>query len=95
MIHRADLRLSDICNLLGSDWVPLASELGIATSDVNLIKSEYPDSIPQQAMVMLRLWMQQAGNKATGMKTFHLLLMSLLLIAVLVLLIITVFFILR
>lgn len=66
-IHRADLRLSDICNLLGNDWVPLANELGVASADINLITSEYPDSVPQQAMVMLRLWMQQASNKATGM----------------------------
>jgi ankyrin len=65
-IHRADIRLSDICNLLGADWVPLAFELGISTSDVNLIKTEYPHSINQQAMVMLRLWLQTSGNKATG-----------------------------
>jgi hypothetical protein len=65
-IHRADIRLSDISNLLGSDWVPLASELGISASDVNLIKTEYPDNINQQAMVMLRLWLQTSGNKATG-----------------------------
>lgn len=65
-IHRADIRLSDISNLLGADWVPLAFELGISTSDVNLIKTEYPNSINQQAMVMLRLWLQSSGNKATG-----------------------------
>ncbi|XP_046392833.1 ankyrin-3 isoform X28 [Ischnura elegans] len=65
-IHKADLRLSDICNLLGLDWIQLANELGIAQDDIHLIQSEYPDSVPQQAMVMLRLWMQQSGNKATG-----------------------------
>ncbi|XP_071440042.1 ankyrin-3-like [Hetaerina americana] len=65
-IHKADLRLSDICNLLGLDWIQLANELGIAQDDIHLITSEYPDSVPQQAMVMLRLWMQQSGNKATG-----------------------------
>jgi ankyrin len=58
--------LSDISNLLGEDWVFLASELGITTSDVNLVKSECPSSVAQQAMAMLRLWLQQAGNKATG-----------------------------
>jgi ankyrin len=65
-IHRADIRLSDISNLLGADWVPLAFELGIPTSDVNLIKTEYPGNINQQAMVMLRLWLHTSGNKATG-----------------------------
>jgi len=64
--QRTDLRLSDISNLLGEDWVPLASELGITNSDVNLVKSECPSSVAQQAMAMLRLWLQQDGNKATG-----------------------------
>ncbi|KAJ4434069.1 hypothetical protein ANN_16388 [Periplaneta americana] len=61
--QRTDLRLSDISNLLGEDWVPLASELGITTSDINLVKSECPSSVAQQAMVMLRLWLQHAGKK--------------------------------
>ncbi|XP_067008853.2 ankyrin-3 isoform X1 [Anabrus simplex] len=65
-IHRADIRLSDICNLLGPDWVPLAEELTVPPSDVNLIKTEYPDNVSQQAMVMLRLWLTTMGNKATG-----------------------------
>jgi hypothetical protein len=43
-IHRADLRISDIGNLLGSDWVRVAHELGVADSDINIIKSEYPDN---------------------------------------------------
>lgn len=46
--------------------MPLASELGISTSDVNLIKTEYPHNINQQAVVMLQLWQHTAGNKATG-----------------------------
>ena len=53
-IHRADLRVSDISNLLGSDWIRLARELDIDDQDINLITSEYPDNICQQAMVMLR-----------------------------------------
>nr|CAD7588908.1 unnamed protein product [Timema genevievae] len=63
---RTDLRLSDISNLLGDDWVLLASELKVSTSDVNSIKTEYPSRGAQQAMAMLRLWLQQSGNKATG-----------------------------
>uniref|UniRef100_T1J7N3 Death domain-containing protein n=1 Tax=Strigamia maritima TaxID=126957 RepID=T1J7N3_STRMM len=65
-IHKADLRLSDIANLLGNDWVVLALQLDIPESDINLIKTDYPDDVNQQALVMLRLWMQLAGNKATG-----------------------------
>lgn len=65
-IHRADLRVSDISNLLGSDWIKLARELDIEDQDINLIISEYPDNVGQQAMVMLRLWLNTEGNKATG-----------------------------
>lgn len=66
MIHRADIRLSDISNLLGPDWIPMAAELGMPQTDVDLIKTEYPGNANQQAMVMLRLWLRTAGNKATG-----------------------------
>lgn len=43
-IHRVDLRISDTGNLLGSDWVKVAHELNIPDSDINIIKSEYPDN---------------------------------------------------
>ncbi|XP_047739260.1 centrosomal protein of 290 kDa isoform X8 [Hyalella azteca] len=65
-IHKADLRLSDISNMLSGDWVALARGLDVGDSDINIIKSQYPDNDAQQALVMLRLWMQSAGNKATG-----------------------------
>jgi len=65
-IHKADLRLSDICNLLGRDWIALANCLEIPDSDINLIETEYPDNTTQEAMVMLRLWMTQSDNKVTG-----------------------------
>lgn len=70
-IHRADFRLSDICNLLDEDWVKLAAELDIAPSDINLIQEEYPNNNPQQAMIMFRLWLRQKANKATGKNTFY------------------------
>ena len=65
-IHKADLKISDIGNLLGNDWVRCAHELEIPDSDINIIKSEYPDNEGQQAMVMLRFWLNTQGNKATG-----------------------------
>jgi len=65
-IHKADLKISDIGNLLGNDWVRCAHELEIPDSDINIIKSEYPDNDGQQAMVMLRFWLNTQGNKATG-----------------------------
>lgn len=65
-IHKADIRLSDICNLLGTDWVKLAEALEVPNDDVELIKSEYPDKPSHQAMVLLRLWLRQSGKQATG-----------------------------
>lgn len=65
-IHRADFRLSDICNLLENDWEKLACELDIPPSDIELIKEQYPNNSPQQAMIMFRLWLRQKANKATG-----------------------------
>ncbi|CAG9856109.1 unnamed protein product [Phyllotreta striolata] len=67
-IHRADFRLSDTCNLLDEDWEKLALELDIPPSDIELIKEEYPENKPQQAMIMFRLWLRQKANKATGNK---------------------------
>lgn len=65
-IHKADIRLSDICNLLGNDWTELAAELDVPAADVELIRNEYPNKSSHQAMVMLRLWLRQSGTQATG-----------------------------
>ncbi|XP_035714744.1 ankyrin-3 isoform X3 [Folsomia candida] len=69
-IHRGDLKISDVANLLDDDWIPLARNLGITDPDITIIEAEYPQSphqqFPSQATVMLRLWMQQAGDRATG-----------------------------
>lgn len=51
-------------NLLGEDWVPLATQLGLTPSEINVIKSEYPDSVAKQGQSMLRMWLSQSGNKA-------------------------------
>ena len=42
--HRADLRISDIGNLLGSDWTEAARELGVDEADADIIRAEYPDN---------------------------------------------------
>ncbi|XP_046435899.1 microtubule-associated protein futsch-like isoform X19 [Neodiprion fabricii] len=64
-IHRATIRLTDIANLLDTDWEKLAEELNIPPNDVQLIKQEYPGKPAQQADMMFKLW-QSDGNKATG-----------------------------
>lgn len=64
--QRPDLRLSDLSNLLGYDWIVLAPHLDIEDSDINIIKTEYPANVGQQARAMLRLWLSNEGNKASG-----------------------------
>ncbi|XP_055948778.1 ankyrin-1-like isoform X13 [Argiope bruennichi] len=66
LIHRADLRLSDIAKELGNDWIPLALQLDLPESDINSIRSENPNDTTQQALVMLRHWLHKSGSKATG-----------------------------
>ncbi|XP_044749026.1 ankyrin-3-like isoform X4 [Coccinella septempunctata] len=61
--YRQDPRLTDISNHLGDDWVELADQLGLTSSEINVIKSEYPDSVAKQAQSMLRMWLSQLGNK--------------------------------
>lgn len=51
---------------MGTDWVNLASHLGIADSDISLIKQECPGNAAQQARSMLRLWIHTHGNRASG-----------------------------
>lgn len=66
-IQCADIRLSDISNLLGSDWPQLAKELGVPETDIDLVKAEYADQdVTQQSLVILRLWLSQQGSHATG-----------------------------
>lgn len=65
-IHRADIRLSDIANRLHGDWTVLAKELGVNDSSIAEIENECPNNIPQQAMLMLRLWLHMNSNKACG-----------------------------
>ncbi|XP_077536105.1 uncharacterized protein LOC144148417 isoform X5 [Haemaphysalis longicornis] len=66
LIHRADLRLSDIARELGSDWAALAAQLDVPEQDVASIRTECPSDLAQQALLMLRLWMKRAGGRATG-----------------------------
>lgn len=66
-IHKADIRLSDICGLLGVDWPRLAVELEVPANDVRTIAAEFGgEGSAHQAMVMLRLWLRMKAHRATG-----------------------------
>ncbi|XP_018802934.1 PREDICTED: ankyrin-3 isoform X1 [Bactrocera latifrons] len=70
-LHRADIRLSDVCNFINDDWIRLAKELGVPETDYEVINAEYTESPSQKAMIMLRLWVRQQGLKATGNRLEH------------------------
>lgn len=52
----ANLRIVDISNLLGEDWVLLASNIGLSEAEINTIIAENPTSTPKQAQSMLRTY---------------------------------------
>lgn len=57
-----DLRIVDISNMLGEDWVRLAPEIGITQTEISSIKEENPTSTAQQAQSMLRLFQQRSNS---------------------------------
>lgn len=57
-----ELRTSDISNLLGDDWVKLASEIGITEPEIESIIEEFPNSTAQQAQAMLKLFQSKKLN---------------------------------
>lgn len=62
----ADLRIVDVSNLLGEDWIRLAAELGITDTEVNDIVAENPTSTPRQAQSMLREYIKRKeSDRAT------------------------------
>lgn len=61
-----------VSEYLGDDWIRLAGQLEVSMSQVNRIKTEYCDSTPaQQGLLMLKQWVQEAGNKASGKRFFY------------------------
>ncbi|GIY26670.1 ankyrin-3 [Caerostris darwini] len=66
LIHRADLRLSDIAQGLDKDWMLLAQQLDVSENDISEIKADATCDQSEQALMMLRLWLQKSGSKATG-----------------------------
>ncbi|XP_053968012.1 ankyrin-3 isoform X3 [Anastrepha ludens] len=71
VIHKADMHLSDICDLIDDDWMRLAKELGVPEADIESINAEYTEPTSQKSTVMLHLWLRQQGHKATGNALEH------------------------
>ncbi|XP_037949421.1 ankyrin-3 [Teleopsis dalmanni] len=65
-IQKAVISISEICNLLESDWFSLAKQLGVSETDIDLINNEYSNRQNEKPFVMLRLWLRQQGKHANG-----------------------------
>lgn len=58
----AELRMSDVSNHLGDDWIKLAPEIGISEQEIEEIIENYPNSTAQQAQAMLKLFQTKKQN---------------------------------
>ena len=67
-ISRAELRLTDIADVLQGDWVILARQLNISEEEIAKIQTDYT-YVSEQALVMLHLWVTKFGPNATGGKS--------------------------
>lgn len=64
-----DIRIVDISNLLGEDWIRLAPELGITEVEVSEIIAENPTSTPRQAQSMLQNYILRKDSNRTVLET--------------------------
>nr|XP_029733438.1 ankyrin-2-like [Aedes albopictus] len=73
--YLGELRVVDISNLLGEDWVKLAPEIGVSETDVENIIAQNPTSSAQQAQAMLKQFQSKAKNDfnilENGLRTIH------------------------
>ncbi|KAL7038710.1 hypothetical protein ACKWTF_009667 [Chironomus riparius] len=58
----AELRMSDVSNHLGDDWIKLAPEIGMTEQEVEDIIENYSNSTAQQAQAMLKLFQSKKQN---------------------------------
>jgi hypothetical protein len=52
-ISKAELRLTDMADALQTDWIPLALQLGLTSTDINLIQSDY-DLLSEQVSGLVK-----------------------------------------
>uniref|UniRef100_A0A182PLK7 Death domain-containing protein n=1 Tax=Anopheles epiroticus TaxID=199890 RepID=A0A182PLK7_9DIPT len=73
--YLGELRIVDISNLLGEDWIRLAPEIGVSETDVENITAQIPTSTAQQAQAMLKQFQSKPNNDfnilENGLRTIH------------------------
>ncbi|XP_051862066.1 ankyrin-2 isoform X5 [Drosophila albomicans] len=64
-----DIRIVDLSNLLGKDWIQLAPEIGITTDEIDEIINHNTDSIARQAQSMIRLYKDKPNYEILALET--------------------------
>ncbi|XP_051496929.1 ankyrin-1 isoform X13 [Apus apus] len=59
---KADQKMVDIAEQLGLSWAELARELQFGAEDINRIRGENPNSLLEQSMALLNLWVSREGK---------------------------------
>ncbi|KAM9215647.1 ankyrin-1-like isoform 2-T2 [Leptosomus discolor] len=67
---KADQKLVDIAEHLGLSWAELARELQFGVDDINRIRVENPNSLLEQSVALLNLWVSREG-KDVKMETLY------------------------
>ncbi|KAJ8791301.1 hypothetical protein J1605_004348 [Eschrichtius robustus] len=61
---RADMKMAIISEHLGLSWAELARELQFSVDDINRIRVENPNSLLEQSVALLNLWVIREGQDA-------------------------------
>ncbi|XP_053905657.1 ankyrin-1 isoform X3 [Cuculus canorus] len=59
---KAEQKMVDIAEQLGLSWAELARELQFGVDDINRIRVENPNSLLEQSMALLNLWLSREGK---------------------------------
>ncbi|XP_030366041.1 ankyrin-1 isoform X2 [Strigops habroptila] len=67
---KADQKIVDIAEQLGLSWAELARELQFGVDEINRIRVENPNSLLEQSLALLNLWVSREG-KSVNMESLY------------------------
>nr|2YQF_A Chain A, Ankyrin-1 [Homo sapiens]2YVI_A Chain A, Ankyrin-1 [Homo sapiens] len=62
--EQAEMKMAVISEHLGLSWAELARELQFSVEDINRIRVENPNSLLEQSVALLNLWVIREGQNA-------------------------------
>ncbi|XP_069553502.1 ankyrin-3-like [Brachyistius frenatus] len=62
---RKEETLAIIADLLGFSWTELARELEFSENDIQIVRTENPNSLQEQSHALLQRWVEREGKHAT------------------------------